>query len=314
MVPAAGAGALWLPLLGLFLVGGLFLGYLRLAFLGLLATYFARSVARGIDGEVRAPDIRWPSNFRAEVMLPGLAVMVLGALLWGPPAWVALSAVEDIAATIPEAVVQEGAAEAERVEELNPEEAFLDEQGKLVTFGEGSSEKIVKRADGRWVRVVPEEGSLTYLPERWAPGQPAPQAAPVESEVAPPAEDAAFGALWSSVKLPAGKIALLLLLLLFAVGYWPMAMTHAAINGSPLAAFNPIAVGKSAVQTAVPYAVVVVLGGAVLLAALLVGSRLPAVGMAAVFLGVLGYLSGVQGYLMGRLVAERPAAFPELKS
>ncbi len=100
--------------------------------------------------------------------------------------------------------------------------------------------------------------------------------------------------------------------------YWPMALTTVGLTGELVHGLNPITVLRGVRAAGLPYAVVVLVGllaiGGLLL---IVGWMLaagPPIGTAGVvlFASGLGYVAGVQGYLMGCLVASRLDEFDDL--
>lgn len=101
--------------------------------------------------------------------------------------------------------------------------------------------------------------------------------------------------------------------------YWPMALTVSGITGSSMSLFNPVEIGRGILAGGLPYVVVIVVGFLVFAGL----SMLPAMAMAmesaaGVLLSVLamatgiGYVAGVQGYLMGCIVGSRPERFEDL--
>lgn len=101
--------------------------------------------------------------------------------------------------------------------------------------------------------------------------------------------------------------------------YWPMALTVSGITGSSMSLFNPVEIGRGIFAGGLPYAVVVIVGFLAFAAI----SMLPALALAAnsmvgillsvlVMAGGIGYVAGVQGYLMGCIVGSRPERFDDL--
>ena len=100
--------------------------------------------------------------------------------------------------------------------------------------------------------------------------------------------------------------------------YWPMALTVSAITGRLTSLFNPIEIGKGIIAGGLPYVAVVSFGFLAYagLTALLplglsagpVGALISGVALAFSF----GYITGVQGYLMGCIVGSRPEKFEGL--
>ena len=102
--------------------------------------------------------------------------------------------------------------------------------------------------------------------------------------------------------------------------YWPMALTVSGITGSLGSLFNPVDIIKGIVAGGLPYVVVVLFGyGAYAGLSLLPAVAAPAggaallVAFAAIVVGV-GYIAGVQAFLMGCLVSSRPERFESLTS
>ena len=101
--------------------------------------------------------------------------------------------------------------------------------------------------------------------------------------------------------------------------YWPMALTVSGITGSSLSLFNPIEIGRGILAGGLPY-LMVVLVGFLVFAGL---SMLPIIALTAhstvgilvsvlVMAGAVGYIAGVQGYLMGCIVGSRSEKFAPL--
>lgn len=339
LVPFTGQGVLWLPLMILVLAGGIILRgkwglFLKLGFVGLLGNYFAKSAANGINGEARAPAMSKPNDVMAEFVWPGLALIGLSIVLWGPPVYFTVSALADVTARTIErlAATAEGgdydeveddelAAEDEAYvppesgyEPLNPEEVFRNDAGEFVQPSEDDGAQLLKRHDGRWVEVDAEEGYLYVMPVAWEPGQQDPrekldeELAAGESNV----EVSSLGQALMKLDFSAGSILLVLASIFFAFYYWPMALTIGALSDNLFKVFNPVAVLGPAIRAGMEYLVVVIAGFGILLGVFLIATQISLLVTPLLFLGGLGYLAGVQGYLMGRLVASRRSAFPDL--
>jgi hypothetical protein len=88
-VPFIGKGVVWLPLLLAVLIGGRYVprygGLLNLAFVGMLANYFAKALAVGFDDDGRGLPPPRINNFRAEFVYPGIAFLVLAIALFALP-------------------------------------------------------------------------------------------------------------------------------------------------------------------------------------------------------------------------------------
>jgi eukaryotic-like serine/threonine-protein kinase len=326
LVPVRGRGVLWLPILGLLLavaslswsVYGILL---KLAYVGLLANYFAKSVARGLEGEALAPDLKKPSSIKAELILPGLMIVGLAVLLWGPPTYltgrILFGMIEEQQQAILDDLERSEGEDAARlpVEMWNPDEVFRTLSGEFIELKEGDDPKIVKRHDRRYVKVYPGEGVIVLLPLTWDPGQPDPTLEAGHDPTALPTEEdqLSFGKLVGRAQIPPASATLVLLLVLFAFYYWPMALTIAALSGNLFGVFNPFLVLSHAAKGGSEYAAIAIIGLGIAGFAFVMAMQLTLLWMIALVLGAIGYLAGVQGYLMGRLVASRPDAFPEVK-
>ena len=95
-----------------------------------------------------------------------------------------------------------------------------------------------------------------------------------------------------------------------------MALAVTAMSGSGLNAFNPVYVGAAMVKGGAPYALVALVGvfgtaGAALVCASLMtpalagGNALLVVAAVTLFGAIVPYVHGVQGQLVGRLLADR---------
>ena len=294
--PFLGSGIIWIPLLlgVLFvsrLVGPIFGVLMLLAYLGLLANYFAGSVGVGIDGDVRAPAPPHAGNVKANFIMPGVAVLLLSIVLFSLPLYATLNVV-----AVPLVDEASRAALLSTPERWDPDETFIDGTGLLVSIGWQDDPVEVRRVDGTWVRVDPKLGTLTRLN---AP------------------EDEGGG-----VELPLQGLLLLVVAFAAPFFYWPMALTVAGLGGNVFRLFNPIYVASGVVRGGIPYIAVVLIGmlllavgnavaGLVLAGvASAAGSPYEALLLFVTFsFGLLGYAAGVQGHLMGRLIASRPRAF-----
>jgi hypothetical protein len=105
---------------------------------------------------------------------------------------------------------------------------------------------------------------------------------------------------------------------LIPYAYWPMALTVSGLRDSLVSLFNPIDIGKGLLAGGLPYVVVVLFGffsyaGLSLLPSVASAASPGAViGAVGVMAAGVGYIAGVQGYLMGRLVNSRPEKFEGL--
>ncbi len=302
VAPFAGPGVVWVPIMvATLVIGGwiplfVFRMGFRFAYLGLLANFFARSVAVGLEGETRAPDPPSTANVKADFVWPGAAVAVLCLVLFSFPTYWSVKAVGEVA--VGAAAALTGSAEVVRFDPFDPEELFKDDAGDLIRIGWDDPPRVVTRANGSRVRVDPEEGLVAVL------------RAPDAAEAAPAADRAG---------LSRSTVLGLVLAFLLPLFYWPAALTVAGLGGDAWRMFNPILVLQGAVGGGLAYLVVVAIGaGLALLGATLASLAIAASfdepwllldGLGAFVFGFLGYAAGVQGHLMGRLIAERPAAF-----
>ncbi len=100
--------------------------------------------------------------------------------------------------------------------------------------------------------------------------------------------------------------------------YWPMALTVSGISGSLASLFNPVDIGKGIVAGGVPYLVLVGFGviafaglGFLPTVAATISPQAMLASVILVAAGV-GYIAGVQGYLMGCIVGSRPEKFESI--
>jgi hypothetical protein len=322
-VPFLGKGALWIPLLLVVLIGGaIFPGrwgwILDLAFLGMLANYFAKALAVGLDGEYRSPDPPRINNFNAEFVLPGLAFLGLLVALSALPMYQAFRIGESMQRTW-EASAEAGAKRFDerpdvKTEALNPDEVFLDANGQIVHPKGDDRPMILKRSDGRWVRVEPAWGVVVYVPGN-DPANAAQLGAPGAGGAGAASEASASPPLSASA-IPVGQALLFLVLLMLPFFYVPMALAIASAGESVIQIFNPAHVMGAAARGGLAYVAVVMVGWvAMLVPTVFAGKMMLAGGLLAgraIFLGGLGYTFAVQGYLMGCLARGRPEMLPEL--
>ncbi len=345
-----GPGAAWIPLLAAVLVGGILLpgglgGIARFAFVGLLGNYFAASIAIGMEGDRRAPKLFALNNLRSELVLPGMVLILLAIVLWGVPALFAFKigmGVAERASVELEADMEQlqkkYASEQGKFAQLDYDEPFVNGEGKTVRFSENDKAQVAKRIGGGYVKVYPRRGFIIVMPdtfkpssyqieeprgyddededEDWEPEGDEEYASMAGSDSSP--SDgvdpvAAFTKAWKGI--PTGQILLLALSILFAFYYWPISIAVACVGGSLWAAFNPLAVLPVAARGGREYAAIAGLGIFLLVAPFFIFLKLGGVAglgaLFAFFLGGLGYCACVQGFLIGRLFAERPEVFPE---
>jgi len=292
--PFMGVGVVWLVGLiavaaGMILLRG-FAGSIAgvFVFLALLANYFAKSMATGLEGELRAPALPEMSDMGRDFVMPGAAVFGVALVLFALPTYVFYTAqITDVSAAVSDSAVAVTPLGdlASRVEAWNADEVFKTIDGKFVAPKPDDPVQRLVRANGDLVEVDPSRGTVTRL------GKP---------------------------KGRGGALATLLFfgLALFPLFYWPMALTVAALRGNAFSAFNPVLVIKSALRGGVRYLFVagvglLVLGVGYQLSVLLflggtIDSPFGAVmGFVFTTLAFLGYAAGVQGHLMGRLLAEQ---------
>ncbi|MEQ8277672.1 MAG: hypothetical protein RMA76_00765 [Deltaproteobacteria bacterium] len=312
VAPFNGMGALWLLILTLVLVlaswsRGLRGLLLKFAYIGLLANYFAKCAGQAYDGDYTAPRLEKPNDYKGELVLPGLALIGLAILLWLPSGLMLGSIVAD--ALTPTVALDDSEPLEERIAGWNPDEVFRFPDGDYRTLSFDDPPAIVKRSDGNWVKVIPEEGILLVIGEDYEPSRGDPFGDSLygaDGELAMDEtydEDEAFAKAWEALDIPVGKLLLLFLFGLFALYYWPMGLAVAAFGESIGRIYNPVVVIGCAVRAGLPYLIVVGAGFAIILVATLIASQLS--WMLATFVTLLSvaYNSGAQGYLMGRLVA-----------
>ena len=286
--PFIGIGVLWLPALIGLLIG---LQFARtsaasiagvLIVLALLTNYFARSIAAGIEGEMQAPELPAVSRLRDDYLLPGLAVFTLSVLIFAIPAYVLYRA--QLTGTDDAAVDKTPIGEL-RVDVWNPEEVFKTEDGRSVAPKLYDSAARLVRDNGDVVEVDPGRGTVTVLGKTRT----------------------ASGWLGALIFFAAMLLPLL---------YWPMALTVAVVARNPFRLLNPVLVVGSAVRCGVPYLFVGFIGVLLLVVAyqlaaliflrsgIVAGSAFGALtGVALIVLAFGTYAAGVQGHLMGRLLA-----------
>ena len=312
-----GRGALWLPLLGALavpstLMGGVMSLGLTAAFMGLLATFFAKSMASGIEGEAASPALPRFDAYRSEILYPGLAVLGLSIILFILPVWRGVALGGALLAQTMSALEAASAESASPIQELDWDEVFMDQRGRFYSPKDSDRPGIYKRADGSWVEVIPEEGVLVVQPKGYQPaGKARDELELLESELPPPPPP------WTP-SIPAGPFALFLLAALLPFLVWPMALTVAGASSNVLEIFNPVAVVTRAFSAGAPYLLVVAVGAVLITGwitcalVLVVGG---AVGWAPVLiLAGLGQVASVQGYLMGALIRRKPDLFPNLET
>src|SRR5262249_25076266 len=135
---------------------------------------------------------------------------------------------------------QREAARAEiKSEALNPDEVFMDQNGKLIHPKEGDPPMIGKRSDGRWVRIDPAWGGITYIP-----GNDPANAARLDvkgdlGEGAPAGKVADADAPPSFTGVSSGQLILFFLLFMLPFFYIPMALAVASSSDSIAKMFNP---------------------------------------------------------------------------
>lgn len=318
IAPFKGMGALWLVILTVVLVVAAFLGglkglLLKLGYIGLLANYFAKCAGRAMDGERSAPPLEKPNDIQSEYILPGLALIGLSLILWTPAIFTMGSIVWG-AMSSPAAVLDGDAPLEEQIDGWNPDEVFRFQDGDFRTFAFDDVPAIVKRSDGNWVKVIPDEGILLIIGPDYDPRSGDPFGGQdslygEDGEVAMQSdvdEDAELAAAWAELDFPVGKLLLFVLFCFLALYYWPMGLAVAALGESIVRTFDPRVVIGCAVRAGLPYLVVVGAGFVVVMLAMLIASQLSWVLATIVTLGSVAYNAGAQGFLMGWLIAKDP--------
>lgn len=307
MVPFWGRGALWLVVLGAVLT---LIGVMSVApilcvkpfvmiglgsvYLGLLGAFFGQAAQIGLDGEFDGPDpsiLRELTSNASRFAYPGLALSILAAILFAIPAWITVKAVPE---PTPEVSVRA----------IAENETFYDAEGEPLDLGAvaDTTAPIQARAqDGSEVIVNLNDQTVS-----------AASATPTDGSTDTPS-------------LPLTSKLTIFLAFLLPYLYWPMGLTVSALTGSLANLFNPIYVAKGIFRGGLPYLFVVFIGvtlptliGALSCGLIGGGSAIGGIGgsiaTALAFVLVLvssSYVTGVQGFLMGRLVASRPDAFDD---
>ncbi len=314
LVPFKGSGVLWLPIMAVLLLASMFLSgrigfVLKFSYVGLLANYFAKSIAVSLNDEEQAPKLEKPNDIKAELVWPGMALIGLCLCLFLPPAYFLYTAVQSAtAAALSEADSSFSGAEAYlqaqeqgielETEPWDPQETFFDGDETPIVLSEEDGGGILRRADGRWVVVSTERKTVTLLPE---------SASPVPN----PGEQM-LGTFFSN--LPGAKLLLTLMFFLFGLYYWPMALAAGAMSDNLFKAFNPIQILPMAVRGGLEYAVITATGIVILAVLTVIVANTSLVLLIPILLGGLGYVAGVQGFLLGRMFNRKASQFPEIEA
>ena len=312
--PFFGPGVVWIPLMaGVLLYVMWIVGLLPtiagiFVYFGLLANYFAKSVAAGADGELKAPEPPSLENISADYLWPGVAVLCMSVVLFIGPAYYASSALPDIA---PVSEPESYAAVYEE-EQWDPEEIFFTENGERVKFSWEDPAARVKREDGSWVKVIPGRALVIPL---GADG-----VDPTHQRAAASPSSGLFDGVPSSTKT------MVILLFLLPFFYWPMALTIAGLKGDAFALFHVGDVFKGIFRGGIQYACVVIVGVVLLAAGYQIAGAVfssdemfsgalfgPFHKYFTVVSASMAYAAAVQGHMIGRMIAESPRDFDEFR-
>jgi hypothetical protein len=294
---------------------------LDLAYLGMLANYFAKALAAGLDGEYRGPDAPRINHFKDEFVMPGLAFLVLLTGLFALPGYQAYRMVRDAAKTAEgklEELAQRGYDRPDlKVAGLDPNEVFLDESGKIVHPKATDPPMVLKRSDGSWVRTEPAWGAIVYIP-----GNDPKNAAQIDSPPQPDGASSSAGASGDDDEklnvqlIPKGQAFMLLVLFLVPFLYIPMGLAVASEGETMYQMYNPAYVVGAAVRAGVPYVIIVLVGFGAMFVPAAAAVKFAVAGgtitARAIFLVGYAYTIAVQGYAMGCLARQRPDVLPAL--
>ncbi len=305
VAPLKGKGALWIPLLGFLqvfagcasslpcmMIPGLAMICL---YLGMMGTYFTSSVRAGMERQSTAPDLidADMQTIKWEVLAKGAALGVLSVLLFAIPGLIWSTQVDPFTS----------GPELEKVRSFDQEEVFYTQDGKKAEINLGGKARVLYDEDDNEYLVNPLVNRVELL------------------KAAPKTQETSFEAL-----LPG--LAMVFLSLMLAMLYWPMALTIHSLTNSLLSLFNPIPVFKGILSGGVKYLVVAGAPAVISVAfALFIGlsagvggmagndiGAAAATGLCSMLLGtcLYGYITGVQGHMIGRLLADQPEDFEDL--
>lgn len=296
--------------------------------LGMTGNYFIASVDQSMQGVFESPPL--PSldgDALNQFVVRGLAVYGLIAVLFIAPMVVLVPAVQiddapdDVAAEAQSADTGDNTAAGEDdamwVQPWNPDDVFYDENGDETRVPPNSSARVLRMKDGRPVLVDPRRHIVRLMgddpPEKISEDNPA--AAFQETSIPQPT-------------VPTGPLVIFGLLTGLILLYVPMALTLGALNANVLQMYNPVMVFKGIFRGGVKYLFVAFSGVAISGVLFAVAAALmPMVGslgtgavcctLPVVLLmpsSVYIYTVGVQGHLMGLLIAENPDDFGEFSA
>ena len=306
--PLSAGGASWVIALVMLAAASLFancvpiLGWvlphlIRVMMVGVVVLFFQQAILCGFsndpDGFNAGSVIQDFQEQWADLAFRGLQLLLLMIILLMPAAYLTYTGASDT----------EVAAPAERTVTRNiiDGEAFYSESGRLieleyvegVTVGFGNPD-----GEPPSLLIKPEQGTVTFV-------EPIPEA---ERE--------------APSSIPTGTMILIMLCLCIPVAYLPMAFGIATASGQMIQAFNPLRVVKGVAVGGAHYAFILALGLGMVVLLGVVSSLLASRGADAfltmILVGalatpiVLVYVLGVQGFLVGRLIALRNEDFAEL--
>lgn len=296
--------------------------------LGMTGNYFIASVDQSMQGIFESPPL--PSldgDALNQFAVRGLAVYGLLAVLFVAPMFVLVPAVQMVDAP---ASVDAGAQNADTgdnavageddsmwVQPWDPDDVFFDENGDEVRVPPNSSARVLRTKDGRNVLVDPRRRIVRLMgdepPEKITEINPAAafQETPIPQPTASTGPLVIFGLLTGLILL-----------------YVPMALTLGALNANIFQMYNPVMVFKGIFRGGVKYLFVafsgVAISGVLFAVAATLMPMVGSLGTGAVccMLPVLIlmpssiyiYTVGVQGHLMGLLIAENPDDFDEFSA
>jgi hypothetical protein len=293
--------ALFFPLLlaGCFmaapgLIFRLILGFGALfAHMGLMGAYFSGSVQQGAEREPRAPS--WPSpdwdTIKGDIIPRGAVLTLLSVILFAIPGF---TATKLVMTTIEETTG------INQMRTWRADEVFTDENNAPVVMTAADPPRALVDAKGNKVIVNPAENEVRVL-------------VPAEGIKREPPK-------------VGGKLLLFFLSLTLPLFYWPMALTVAALSGSLLNMFNPLFVLRAILKGGAKYATVAGTGALLMAggwaAMIAVSSSVDSL-VGGIFIAIImfffpsflyTYVHGVQGHLIGRMVADQPDDFTEFNT
>ncbi len=284
-------------------------------FAGMLGTYFAASVSQSLHGHFTAPDLPGANkDVATDFFFRGIGITILALALFALPGYASTRVFKTSLQAPTAAAGQEAPAAGDSpwVSPWNPDDDFFDTNGQRVVLGPQSPAQVLTNSEGQRVMVDPRRRVVHVMKDGKVSN------ATSTSDAPPPTT----GSPEVTTDLdPIGTL-FFIFAMLVALLYLPMALTVAALGDSMLDMYNPLKVTTAILNGGVRYLFIAATGAALITGcSMLMGMMFAgALGAGSILMGLCGamipfwmyaYVTGVQGHLIGAMIAETPQRFAE---